>query len=216
MRAGGLLPVEQAARIDAHVAECPLCRLEMARATRFQVLDHDDETAAEAGWHRAAPRLDAAWRTAIRPALASRRRRTARWLVPAAVAASLALVALNAGDRSSWPVGPQAADTVRGGPTAAPAIRPLQPTGDRDDPPGSFTWAADRPFDTFVLEVFTAELGTVLRLESLGDPPVDLPDSLRARFARGVTYFWHVEGKRGLAASDMSPTVSFRILAAAE
>ncbi|MBE0565944.1 MAG: zf-HC2 domain-containing protein, partial [Krumholzibacteria bacterium] len=67
-RATGLLATEAAARVDAHVAGCPVCRLEMARAARFPELDRDDETAAAAGWEAARPRLDAAWHSAIWPA----------------------------------------------------------------------------------------------------------------------------------------------------
>lgn len=209
-RATGLLAAEAAARVDAHVAGCPVCGLEMARAARFAHLDRDEDTAAAADWEAARKRLDAAWHSVVWPAVAPRRRRFPRWFVPAA-AAVLVLVAIGVGDRFWRPAGSPGADAVRGLPAAAPAIRPLAPTGRQETAPARFAWVADRGFQAFALEIFTAELGTVLRLEDLRHPQTDLPDSVRDRLEPGVTYFWHVEGWEGLNAAEASPTVSFHI-----
>jgi hypothetical protein len=205
-RGSGLLDAETAAAVDAHIRECALCRLEMKRAARFDELDHDDEAAAEADWDVAAGRLDAAWCNRSRP-----RRRNLRWLAPVAAAAAVALIAISLGDRALRdPLG-GVGDTVRGTPAAGPVILADGPKGEVADPPARFTWASAEAFDSFVLEVFTEDLGTVLLLDGLDTDEVVLSGEQQALFAPDTTYFWHVEGFRGLTAAEASATVWFRI-----
>ena len=208
-RASGVLDAEVAAAVDAHVEECGLCRLELKRADRFDELDRDEEAATEADWPEAADRMDAAWKN--RPRRLSGPRRIPRWLAPVAAAAVVALIVYNVGDRALRdPLG-AGRDTVRGLHTTEPVIRTDGPTGEVTGAPARFTWSTEGDFDSFVLEVFTEDLGTVLRLEDLAARQVDLPDSLRNLFAPDTTYFWHVEGRQGLTATEASATVWFRI-----
>lgn len=217
-RAGGLLDAGTAAEIDAHLEACALCRLELRRLERFDELDDDADAARAADWESAAPRLDAAWRDDIRPAIrgsGGARRRIPRWLGPLAAAAAVAGVMLVAGVPGLRDLEPGDRDTMRGVDTA-PALVGAAPVGEIGAAPAVFSWTAERDFDAFVLEVFTAELGTVLHLEELTTTRVELPDSLRAAFAAGTTYFWHVEGREGLTATEASSSVWFRIVPPAD
>lgn len=217
-RAGGLLDAETAVRVDAHLETCAECRLEVRRLARFEALDTDDEAAVAGDWNQAAPRLDAAWRDTIRPALPTARRprrRLPRWLGPVAAAAAVACVAFLVGVPGLRDQHPGSPDTMRGGP-AAVAITATAPVDDVAEIPAFFAWDTERDFDTYVLEVFTEDLGTVLCLDGLASTRVELPDSLRAAFTPGTTYFWHVEGHEGLTATAASASVSFRVVPAAE
>jgi hypothetical protein len=214
-RAGGLLDAETAARVDVHLENCAACRLEVKRLARFEALDTDDETAAAAGWGAAAERLDAAWQRTVRPAVhaAPARRGLPRWLAPVAAAAAVACVAFLVGLPDLPDQRPGSPDTMRGG-SAVPAITGSAPVGEIAAAPAGFAWETERDFDSFVLEVFTEDLATVLRLEDLETSRVDLPDSVRGIFAAGTTYFWHVEGREGLSATAASASVWFRVVAA--
>ena len=205
-RASGVVDADVAAAVDAHVKECGLCRLELKRAARFDELDRDEEAATEANWPEAADRLDAAWKNRART-----QRRIPRWLIPVAAAAVIALIAVSVGDRAVRDPMGAGRDTVRGLHATEPVIRADGPTGEVTGRPARFTWSTEGDFDSFVLEVFTENLGTVLRLEDLATRQVDLSESQRALFAPDTTYFWHVEGRQGLTATEASATVWFRI-----
>jgi hypothetical protein len=125
----------------------------------------------------------------------------------------VALVVFNVGDRALRDPASADRDTVRGTPAAAPAIRTEEPSGELAVAPTGFVWSSEQEFDAYAVEVFTENLGTVLRLEDLTTTRVELADSLRSLFAADTTYFWHVEGREGLTATEASATVWFRITA---
>jgi hypothetical protein len=213
-RASGVMAADEAVRLDAHLETCELCRLELKRAARFAALDQDEEAAAEADWNRAAVRLDEAWKQKIRPGAATVRdpRRSWRWLAPVAAAAVVALIVFNVGDSVVRNPSSTGEDTVRGTPAAAPVIQAEDPAGELAAAPHGFAWSSEREFDAYAVEVFTENLGTILRLEDLTVTRVELTDSLRGLFAPDTTYFWHVEGREGLTATEASATVWFRVV----
>ncbi|MCP4571195.1 MAG: hypothetical protein GY838_02475 [bacterium] len=212
-RAGGLLDADTAARVDAHLEVCAVCRLESKRLARFEALETDTAAADEAGWDTAAGRLDHVWRTSTRPAVHRRSgwRILPRWLGPAAVAAAVACIALLVDVPGLRDQDPGGQDTMRGGPGVV-AIEGVAPVGEVPEAPTSFAWETIRDFDAYDLEVFTEDLGTILRLDDVATTRVDVPDSLRAVFDVGTTYFWHVEGREGLSATAASASVWFRVV----
>lgn len=215
-RAAGALPADAVARVEGHLVDCVLCRLEAARAARFLELETDEAAASEADWPAAESRLRAAWPSTPASAATRRRRAPVGWLLPAAAAAALVLVAVTAGDQL-WRATPQEdSDGMRGTAVIAPVIQPLSPIGELEAAPERFTWSATREFDAFALEVFTDDLDPVVRLKDVMETHADLPDSLRERLLPGTTYFWHVEAWEGLTVAEASPTVSFRVSPAGE
>lgn len=211
-RRDGLLPADEAAEVDTHLAGCVLCRLALKQATRFADLDQDEETAAEADWAEAAPRLDNPWRPHRHPAGAGSWRDRARWLAPLAAAAVLALVAINLDQREIQQPPGDAMDSVRGGPVSPPAIEALFPRGELDTIPAVFQWQTEDDFESYDLELFTEDLVTLLTLKGLEGQQTDIPDSVLAMLQPGQTYFWHVTDGAGLAAKAASPSVWFRVV----
>ncbi len=216
----GVLDGTDAAGIAAHVHECALCRLELKRLADFAT--GDDLALADAGWDQAELRLQRRYEQEIKPRLtreSSRqseqtvRRRRSHWLplVPVAVAALLAVLFLSM-DRlprpgEKW----RGSDTLRGGGTATAPIHLVTPLEQVVEAPAEFVWRADDEFDAYVLEVFSPDLESVLRVADLRTTRTLLPDSLVARFEPGKTYLWNVQGREGLAEGELSLTAWFRI-----
>lgn len=210
-RFDGLLPADQAAAVDDHLEDCALCRLALKQAARFEDLNQDDETAAEADWAQAESRLENPWPKLHRPAAGNPWRDRSRWLAPLAAAAVLALVAVNVGQREIQQPFGDAVDSMRGGPVAAPVIEAVFPHGELDTIPSYFEWQTERDFESYDLELFTEDLMAILTLEGLQGPQADIPDSVLAVLKPGQTYFWHVKDGAGLAAQEASATVWFRV-----
>lgn len=210
-RRDGLLPADEAAAVDEHLADCTLCRLALKQAARFEDLDQDDETAAEADWAEAEARLENPWPKRRRPAAVNPWRDRSRWLVPLAAAAVLALVVVNVGQREIHQPFGDAVDSMRGGPVAAPVIEAVFPHGELDTIPAHFQWQTERDFESYDLELFTEDLVAILTLEGVPGLQADIPDSVLAVLKPGQTYFWHVKDGAGLAAQEASATIWFRV-----
>ncbi len=211
----GDLADADAAGLAAHVADCPLCRLELRRLELFAASEPAPAALAEAGWDGAELALQRAFREQIAPALAPARRgrRAARlvWLGPVAAAAALALFLVARPERGPLPTLTGGPDTPRGGPAAASALAPLAPTGELAAAPDTFRWRDAAAHEAWTLTVYTPQLETVLSVPGLTAPVWAVPDSLRPCFVPGRTYLWNVEGRRGLGARDLSPNAWFRI-----
>ncbi len=65
----GELSAAEGESLAAHLDACPRCRLELKRLARFDTLDGDAETAADAAWDEAASILDETFAEKILPAV---------------------------------------------------------------------------------------------------------------------------------------------------
>jgi hypothetical protein len=225
---GGLDAAERAA-LARHLEDCAECDLEVKRMTRFATIDTDEELLAEADWAAARPRLDAAWRDGIGPALReaadpipsltkrleTRRLRLA-WIVPVAAAAALILFAILRPGGGLDPLqDPRLGDPLRGAAADTSLIAPLAPSGELEALPEQFTWSSAEDFDGYALELFTAELEILMRVEKIAASSFGAPDSLRRLLHEDRIYLWTVEAYRGLDRVAVSETAWFRVLAAA-
>lgn len=223
---GRVEDADESSRLAAHLAECPRCRLELARLRDFQGADLDEDALAAADWERAELVLQRRFERDLRPSrggaeaetvpsaerrepgLAPRR----RWLAAAPLAAAAVLAVLFFSlDRFPQPGPGGGGDTLRGGETTAPGIELVAPLEQVAAPPAEFVWSSAEDFDSYVLEVFSPDLESVLRLADLRGRRVTLPDSLVARLEPGRTYLWNVQGRSGLADGELSLTAWFRI-----
>jgi hypothetical protein len=218
----GRLGAGAAADVARHTERCVGCRLELKRLRRFAAIEHDEDPGAGVLWSEAEAELERAFRERILPeALPSGRvsRRAAwtrlrwpkLWLVPAAAAAVLLAVVFNLARQGGSDLTTRGAGPMRGGETAERVIVPLEPVGLLEMAPVRFSWSASRPFDSFTLEVVTAELEPVFARPGITDTSCAVADTLRALFVAGRTYLWSVQGHRGLTASDSSVHVWFKM-----
>lgn len=217
----GLLSETEAAPLQAHLADCPRCRLELKRLGQFNDPftglsgDQSDEAEvlAAAGWDRAELALQRAYKQKVVPSI--RPGRIARFQIlrfaPVAVAAVLLVAFLNL---DHWPVRPgdPAGDgPLRGSETASPLIVLDCPHEEVAEAPVEFHWSSEQSFDSYVLEVFSPDLEPIFRVTDLRAPRAVLSDSLVQLFEPGQVYLWNVQGRTGLTDGELSLTSWFRI-----
>lgn len=226
LEAGRIEQASEAERVAAHLADCPLCRLELTRLRDFEHADRDSRALAGTGWDRAELALQRRFEQEIRPSRggsapetvepAPRRPagRTAqrRWLTfaPLAAAAVLAVLFFSF-DRIPQPGIGTGGDTLRGGEPTRPRIELVAPLEQLDEAPAEFAWRSGEEFDSYVLEVFSPDLESVFRIPDLREESAALPDSLGALLEPGFTYLWNVQGRSGLADGELSLTAWFRV-----
>lgn len=226
LEAGSINDQDESARLAAHLAQCPRCRLDLARLRDFADAEPDREALADAEWDRAELVLQRRFEQEIRPGRtrtgapdrtaaatgATGRPVSRRWLAAAPLIAAATLAALFLTlDRIPQPGPGTGRDTLRGGDQAEPRIELVAPLEQVAATPHEFVWKSSGDFDSYVLEVFSPDLESVLRLADLRGPSVTLPDSLHARLEPGRTYLWNVQGRTGLADGELSLTTWFRI-----
>ena len=104
----GALPPGETERVEAHLAECPECRVELAAERQLAAAVESIPIDSEAAWERMERRLDADPRVTLRPGSGMWRKRVPLgWVVasPVAAAAAMALVMINVPSRQ--PAEPQ-------------------------------------------------------------------------------------------------------------
>jgi hypothetical protein len=216
----GTLHESESELVRRHLEECPLCRLELERLKRFLVIDADEELARDSEWPRARTKLEAALRERIVPSVTNKRPavlrlsravRVARWLAPVAAAAALILFAAYFGAREK----PEVPGSLRGSMRGSPAeygITLDEPIGALKAVPEIFTWRSQRANDYYSLEILSADLKTICRVERIAQSPWAVPDSLVTAFEPDSIYLWNVKGYRGLERVIQSPNGWFKIL----
>lgn len=203
------------ANLATHLKSCALCRLELMHLHRFNALDSDPAVEKDSGWDLAKLELEDSWNQKIQPSLAQndarkasslslvRPRRFSRgiWFVPTAAAALAALIFFNPGSGPE-PVSPGSETRVVRGTeeSAKPGIVLSEPEGSLDRVPTNFAWRTDIQCDHFALEVFTADLETVIVGNEISASPWILSPKEKSKIEPGTTYFWKVRGYRDMQA----------------
>src|SRR5947209_1844405 len=94
----GALPPGETEQVEAHLAECPECRVELAAERQLAAAVESIPIDSEAAWERMERRLDADPRVILQPASGMWRKRVPLgWVLasPVAAAAAMALVMIN-------------------------------------------------------------------------------------------------------------------------
>jgi Putative zinc-finger len=209
----GLLTEAEAAPLQAHLADCAHCRLELKRLAQFNNQADDAQVLDEAGWDRAELALHRAYKQKIEPTIRPSGS-TRPWYVrmaPVAAAAVLLVAFLNF---DQWPLrqnDPAVDGPLRGDGSTNSQIVLDCPSEEIAEAPEEFAWSSEQDFDSYILEVFSPDLEPIFRLADLRAPVAVLPDSLVLLFEPGEIYLWNVQGRTGLTDAELSLTAWFRI-----
>jgi hypothetical protein len=215
----GVLGRERARTVGAHLAGCARCRLELKKYKRFETIDHDGELEAEAGWEAARFRLDRAFRERVLPAVLPQDRVTAgerkrafslNWLAPVAAAAAVILIFIHF-ENTRIELMPYRGMGPMRGETAKFEITLNAPSGEVKTIPEQFTWQSKRDDDYYTIEIFTANLINIYRVEHVEGSAWVVTDSLRSMFEPDSLYLWSVKGYKGLEREVTSPNGWFKI-----
>lgn len=214
------------ANLAAHLKSCAVCRLELLQFHRFNTLDSEPSAEKDSGWDEAKLELDNSWKQKIQPSFESsdgqqmppvsvvppRRISRGIWFVPAAAAALAAVIFFNPASGPE-PVSP-GSDTrvVRGAEESdQPGIVLSEPEGALDLAPTNFVWKTEVQCDHFALEVFTANLETVIMAHEITTSSWVLSPKEKAKIELGTTYFWKVRGYRDLQPVAKSGNQWFKV-----
>lgn len=213
--AADFLGGEESERMDVHLASCPLCRLEVKRIRRFQSIDSDVELAGKANWQSARFKLERAFAEQVLPAVARRRppvpeaagrRFGPGWLAPVAAAAAVFLIFVYM-ERNAIPVTSPVSrfGPMRGGPSNEYGITLEAPLGELEGAPALFTWRSERENEFYALEIFTADLEPLHRVDRISGLSWSIPDSVSSVFEPDSIFLWNVQGFKGLESEVSSP-----------
>ena len=161
------LPHAERLRMEAHLAECELCRSEVVAVSRL-----------------------------LRGEPPRQRRWIAMGVTAAASAAVLVLTVVPRGPRRAPPINDPVSGAVRGTqPEGTPAILAVTPVEGSTVDPGrvAFIWRRDDPGATYQLTL-TDESGAVRWSGRTSDTTIALPSDVPLERGRG--YFWYVDALR--------------------
>lgn len=217
----GKLDEKESEAVRRHLARCTLCGLELKRLERFLVIDDDEDLSREAAWGSAERKLETAFKERIVPeagvpparvARFPRGTRLARWLVPVAAAAGVALLISHFSMRNETQAPLPGSGVMRGAPAAVEyGIELEAPAGEIEEFSGTFRWSAKRRNARYLLEIFTPNLDRVHLVRNITDTTWTAPDSIKATLEPNVIYLWSVRGYEGLEHPVVSPNGWFRI-----